>query len=151
MLPRFHAHLFILQSESDAILDDVACMVGCTRSNLNVVASGYDSSLYLSFQEYWYESVYIFPLTSIGHSSGGRSHMPLCTPSTHAQKRGSWWGESPFKMTVTSLIAPVWVWVARLSLPPLIALQVLLLCYCCAAVLLLCVFSAAGLLCCCLH
>ncbi|RQM25325.1 hypothetical protein B5M09_000899 [Aphanomyces astaci] len=31
--------LFKDQSESDTILDDVACMVGCTRSSLHVVAS----------------------------------------------------------------------------------------------------------------
>ena len=31
--------LFSDQSESDNVLDDVACMVGCTRSSLNVVAS----------------------------------------------------------------------------------------------------------------
>lgn len=31
--------LFKDQAESDAVLDDVACMVGCTRSCLNVVAS----------------------------------------------------------------------------------------------------------------
>ena len=31
--------LFSKQEESDAVLDDVACMMGCTRSCLNVVAS----------------------------------------------------------------------------------------------------------------
>ncbi|GAX22120.1 meiotic recombination protein SPO11 [Fistulifera solaris] len=31
--------LFVDQAESDGVLDDVATMVGCTRSNLNVVAS----------------------------------------------------------------------------------------------------------------
>lgn len=31
--------LFKDQSESDNVLDDVACMIGCTRSCLNVVAS----------------------------------------------------------------------------------------------------------------
>ena len=31
--------LFKDQTESDAVLDDVACMVGCTRTSLNVVAS----------------------------------------------------------------------------------------------------------------
>ena len=31
--------LFVDQSESDVILDDVATMIGCTRSNLHVVAS----------------------------------------------------------------------------------------------------------------
>ena len=31
--------LFIDQSESDGVLDDVATMIGCTRSNLHVVAS----------------------------------------------------------------------------------------------------------------
>ena len=31
--------LFREQGESDSVLDDVACMVGCTRSCLNVVAS----------------------------------------------------------------------------------------------------------------
>lgn len=31
--------LFKDQADSDAVLDDVACMVGCTRSCLNVVAS----------------------------------------------------------------------------------------------------------------
>jgi len=31
--------LFKAQTESDDVLDDVACMVGCTRSSLNVVAS----------------------------------------------------------------------------------------------------------------
>jgi len=31
--------LFKQQNESDDVLDDVACMVGCTRSSLNVVAS----------------------------------------------------------------------------------------------------------------
>ncbi|CAM9894667.1 unnamed protein product, partial [Hapterophycus canaliculatus] len=31
--------LFKDQSESDHVLDDVACMIGCTRSCLNVVAS----------------------------------------------------------------------------------------------------------------
>ena len=31
--------LFKEQTESDAVLDDVACMVGCTRTSLNVVAS----------------------------------------------------------------------------------------------------------------
>jgi meiotic recombination protein SPO11 len=31
--------LFKDQGESDAVLDDVACMVGCTRTNLHVVAS----------------------------------------------------------------------------------------------------------------
>lgn len=31
--------LFVDQSESDVILDDVATMLGCTRSNLHVVAS----------------------------------------------------------------------------------------------------------------
>lgn len=32
-------NLFQDQKESDAVLDDVACMVGCTRSSLNIVAS----------------------------------------------------------------------------------------------------------------
>eukprot|EP00127_Corallochytrium_limacisporum_P000738 Clim_evm24s25 gene=Clim_evmTU24s25 len=32
-------NLFSKQSESDAVLDDIACMVGCTRNSLNVVAS----------------------------------------------------------------------------------------------------------------
>eukprot|EP00002_Diphylleia_rotans_P020648 TRINITY_DN4001_c0_g1_i1.p1 TRINITY_DN4001_c0_g1~~TRINITY_DN4001_c0_g1_i1.p1 ORF type:complete len:434 (+),score=100.22 TRINITY_DN4001_c0_g1_i1:70-1371(+) len=32
--------LFGDQSESDVILEDMACMVGCTRTSLNVVASG---------------------------------------------------------------------------------------------------------------
>lgn len=31
--------LFVDQSESDCVLDDVATMIGCTRSNLHVVAS----------------------------------------------------------------------------------------------------------------
>lgn len=31
--------LFVDQSESDVVLDDVATMIGCTRSNLHVVAS----------------------------------------------------------------------------------------------------------------
>lgn len=31
--------LFVDQGESDGVLDDLACMIGCTRSNLNVVAS----------------------------------------------------------------------------------------------------------------
>jgi meiotic recombination protein SPO11 len=31
--------LFVDQKESDAVLDDVACMVGCTRTALHVVAS----------------------------------------------------------------------------------------------------------------
>eukprot|EP00126_Sphaerothecum_destruens_P008271 Sdes_comp20155_c0_seq1m13295 len=31
--------LFQKQSESDPVIDDLACMVGCTRSSLNVVAS----------------------------------------------------------------------------------------------------------------
>jgi meiotic recombination protein SPO11 len=31
--------LFVDQHESDGVLDDVACMIGCTRSNLHVVAS----------------------------------------------------------------------------------------------------------------
>lgn len=31
--------LFRDQADSDNVLDDVACMVGCTRSCLNVVAS----------------------------------------------------------------------------------------------------------------
>ena len=31
--------LFVDQSESDGVLDDLATMVGCTRSNLHVVAS----------------------------------------------------------------------------------------------------------------
>ena len=31
--------LFVKQSESDGVLDDISTMVGCTRSNLNVVAS----------------------------------------------------------------------------------------------------------------
>jgi meiotic recombination protein SPO11 len=31
--------LFVDQSDSDGVLDDLACMMGCTRSNLHVVAS----------------------------------------------------------------------------------------------------------------
>lgn len=31
--------LFVDQAESDGVLDDIACMIGCTRSNLHVVAS----------------------------------------------------------------------------------------------------------------
>lgn len=31
--------LFVDQAESDGVLDDVATMIGCTRSNLHVVAS----------------------------------------------------------------------------------------------------------------
>ena len=31
--------LFVDQSESDGVFDDVATMIGCTRSNLHVVAS----------------------------------------------------------------------------------------------------------------
>ena len=31
--------LFVDQTESDGVLDDVATMIGCTRSNLHVVAS----------------------------------------------------------------------------------------------------------------
>jgi hypothetical protein len=37
--------LFKDQGESDAVLDDVACMVGCTRTSLHVVASDKVSSL----------------------------------------------------------------------------------------------------------
>jgi hypothetical protein len=33
------AKLFVDQAESDGVLDDVATMIGCTRSNLHVVAS----------------------------------------------------------------------------------------------------------------
>ena len=32
--------LFVNQMDSDGVLDDVATMIGCTRSNLHVVASG---------------------------------------------------------------------------------------------------------------
>ena len=31
--------LFVKQAESDGVLDDLSTMIGCTRSNLNVVAS----------------------------------------------------------------------------------------------------------------
>lgn len=31
--------LFQNQTESDDVLNDVACMIGCTRNSLNVVAS----------------------------------------------------------------------------------------------------------------
>ncbi|KAL3688067.1 hypothetical protein R1sor_014376 [Riccia sorocarpa] len=31
--------LFVEQTQSDSVLDDVSCMLGCTRSSLNVVAS----------------------------------------------------------------------------------------------------------------
>lgn len=31
--------LFGKQEESDSVLDDIACMIGCTRTSLNVVAS----------------------------------------------------------------------------------------------------------------
>ena len=31
--------LFGKQEESDSVLDDMACMLGCTRTSLNVVAS----------------------------------------------------------------------------------------------------------------
>ena len=31
--------LFVDQADSDGVLDDISCLVGCTRSNLNVVAS----------------------------------------------------------------------------------------------------------------
>lgn len=31
--------LFQQQGDSDRVLDDVACLVGCTRNSLNVVAS----------------------------------------------------------------------------------------------------------------
>eukprot|EP00521_Asterionellopsis_glacialis_P008176 CAMPEP_0195284510 /NCGR_PEP_ID=MMETSP0707-20130614/2687_1 /TAXON_ID=33640 /ORGANISM="Asterionellopsis glacialis, Strain CCMP134" /LENGTH=422 /DNA_ID=CAMNT_0040343865 /DNA_START=138 /DNA_END=1403 /DNA_ORIENTATION=+ len=34
-----HVKLFVDQSESDGVLDDVATLIGCTRSNLHVVAS----------------------------------------------------------------------------------------------------------------
>lgn len=33
------AKLFVDQKESDAVLDDIACMAGCTRTSLHVVAS----------------------------------------------------------------------------------------------------------------
>lgn len=35
----FSVKLFVDQSDSDGVLDDVATMIGCTRSNLHVVAS----------------------------------------------------------------------------------------------------------------
>ena len=31
--------LFVDQGESDAVFDNLACMIGCTRPNLHVVAS----------------------------------------------------------------------------------------------------------------
>jgi meiotic recombination protein SPO11 len=31
--------LFIDQTDSDGVLDDIACMVGCTRTSLHVIAS----------------------------------------------------------------------------------------------------------------
>jgi DNA topoisomerase VI subunit A len=36
--------LFTDQSDSDGVLDDIACMVGCTRTSLHVVASDKVSS-----------------------------------------------------------------------------------------------------------
>lgn len=36
--------LFQKQSESDSVLDDAACMIGCTRSSLNGVCGGWASA-----------------------------------------------------------------------------------------------------------
>ncbi len=41
MLPlrAYGHHRCVLQTESDTVLDDVACMAACTRTSLHVVAS----------------------------------------------------------------------------------------------------------------
>jgi len=49
--------LFVDQSDSDGVLDDVACMIGCTRSNLHVVAS--DKGLVVGRISFWEDGDFI--------------------------------------------------------------------------------------------
>lgn len=63
--------LFREQTESDAVLDDVACMIGCTRTSLNVVAS--DKGLVVGRIQYYEDGDYI-DCTKMG--VGGKAIPP---------------------------------------------------------------------------
>ncbi len=63
--------LFKDQTESDAVLDDVACMVGCTRTSLHVVAS--DKGLVVGRIQYYEAGDYI-DCTKMG--VGGKAIPP---------------------------------------------------------------------------
>lgn len=63
--------LFKGQSESDAVLDDIACMVGCTRSSLGVVAS--DRGVVVGCLRY-YEGGDLIDCTRVG--IGGKAIPP---------------------------------------------------------------------------
>lgn len=72
--------LFKEQGESDAVLEDVACMVGCTRSCLNVVAS--DKGLVIGRVTFLEDGTSLLtalvPLLEAGRSS---SSSPFESPS----------------------------------------------------------------------
>lgn len=64
--------LFKDQTESDAVLDDVACMLGCTRTSLHVVASdkvGYDA--YLRCHHVVLMCIYVSLCTCVAGPGGG--------------------------------------------------------------------------------
>ncbi|KAL3815741.1 hypothetical protein ACHAXA_004943 [Cyclostephanos tholiformis] len=63
--------LFVDQSESDGVLDDVATMIGCTRSNLHVVAS--DKGLVVGRISFYEDGDYI-DCTKMG--VGGKAIPP---------------------------------------------------------------------------
>lgn len=63
--------LFKGQNESDAVLDDIACMVGCTRSSLGVVAS--DRGVVVGCLRY-YEGGDLIDCTRVG--IGGKAIPP---------------------------------------------------------------------------
>ena len=57
--------LFVKQADSDGVLDDISTMIGCTRSNLNVVAS--DKGLVVGRVQF----------TEVSIRKCGRSPLPL--------------------------------------------------------------------------
>jgi meiotic recombination protein SPO11 len=50
------------QQDSDAVIDDVACMIGCTRSSLNVVAS--EKGVVVGRMKYEYLCFHFFLVSS---------------------------------------------------------------------------------------
>lgn len=70
-------NLFTAQEESDAVLNDIACIVGCTRTSLAVVASDKVRAVVTAPGEW-----------GVRNESGGSYWVPCCLPAA------SWYHES---------------------------------------------------------
>lgn len=87
------------QLKSDAVLDDVACMVGCTRTSLNVVASDKVSwlklqtkSAHYTYSFFSYVSPSSSPAIELGHWV---HHLPRGWRLHRLQQNGSWRQKHP--------------------------------------------------------